>query len=71
MTPPGANGYRPLNEVLTAAMPARDVEVTVFYTPIPVPGDISGAADETLVIEDYDTALGLGNVSLNAGDSLE
>ena len=27
--------------------------------------------DDSIVIEDYDVPLGLGNVSINAGDSME
>ena len=52
-------------------MPGRDVQVTVFYTPIPTPTPNVSPQVGVTIIEDYDTPLGLGAVGLNAGDSIE
>ena len=64
---PTVNGFVPQQTVVTGTVPARDVQITVFYTPVPTEEE----PDNTVVINDYDTALGLGNVSLNAGDCFE
>ena len=60
---PEIDGYRATLIRVTGVMPARDVEYTVIYMPI----------DETILIEDIDTPLGLGDsqVFLNIDDCLE
>ena len=58
---PTLNGYTASQATVDGTMPARNVQVTVVYT----------RQDETVTIDDYGTPLGLGNVSLNAGDCFE
>ena len=55
------NGYRANQKVVEGKMPGRDLKVTVIYMPN---GDY-------IIINDYDTPLGLGNVNLNAGECFE
>ena len=62
---PVVNGYTTTQRAVTGTMPARDVQVTVYYT------RAAEETDNTIVIDDYGTPLGLGNVSLNAGDCFE
>ena len=56
---PVIEGYFANRLVVSGVMPNRDVTVTVLYFK---PGE---------VIEDYQTALGLGNVYSNLGECLE
>jgi hypothetical protein len=58
---PVINGYRANQKVVEGKMPGRDLKVTVIYMPN---GDY-------IIINDYDTPLGLGNVNLNAGECFE
>jgi len=62
---PTIGGYRASQRRVQGTMPSHDVEITVYYTAIPAP------VPELIVIDDYGTPLGLGNVSLNAGDCIE
>ena len=59
---PAIQGYNPSTLNYTGTMPASDVEYTVFYRRI-VPG--------TDIIDDYDTPLGLPNLSLSMGEMYE
>jgi uncharacterized repeat protein (TIGR01451 family) len=69
---PAIGGYTRTLAAVTGTMPGRDVQVTVFYTPIPAPVRPTDPQPVgATIIEDYDTPLGLGAVSLNAGDSIE
>jgi uncharacterized repeat protein (TIGR01451 family) len=54
-------GYRANQPIVTGIMPARNVTITVIYTP----------DRGTIEIDDYDTPLGLGNVGINVGDCYE
>ena len=65
---PTRAGYRRSQARVTGIMPDGNVVVTVYYIPIgtPVP-----PPDDLIIIDDYGTALGLGNLSLNAGDCIE
>ena len=80
VTSPTIAGYTANLGVVAGTMPARNVTITVIYTqnPAPAPADpgIPGFPFPVLnpagvIIDDYDTPLGLGNVSLNAGDRYE
>lgn len=53
---------------MTGIMPDGNVIVTVYYTPIGTPAT---PVNDLIIIDDYGTALGLGNLSLNAGDCIE
>ena len=57
---PGREGYEASRSVVSGTMRARDTEITVIYT-----------SDEFVEIDDYGTALGLGGICLNAGESIE
>ena len=73
---PAVNGYTPDEPVVEGRMPARDVTVTVIYTANPrpaavvtpplIPGHVPYA-----ILEDYDTALGIPNLSISAGEVYE
>ena len=70
-------GWTADQTTVSGKMPAHDVEITVFYTPDYTPGS-GGALPEgtpvvvkTLTIDEYGTALGLGEVSLNVGETIE
>ena len=56
-------------------MPARDVTITVIYTaiPAPQPEDTTTIIDYIpyTILEDYDTPLGIGNLSVCVGDRFE
>ena len=56
---PELEGYKCSMPVVKGTMPARDVQVTVWYTP----------AD--IIIDDYATPLGLDDLSLNIGECIE
>ena len=58
---PQIDGYRATLIRVTGVMPGRDVTYTVIYLPI----------DDTILIDDIDTPLGLGRVVVNVGDCLE
>ena len=59
---PTVAGYRCLRPRVTGAMPNRDVVYTVFYVP---------EGDSTVVIDDFEKPLGLGEVIINTGDCFE
>ena len=65
---PTRAGYRVSIARVTGNMPAGDVVVTVYYIPIPTPAT---PVNDLIVIDNYGTALGLGNFSLSAGDCIE
>jgi len=67
---PVINGYRASAERVTGNMAARNVTLTVFYTVDAAPAAFV-PSDDLIVIGEYGVPLGLGNVSLNAGDSIE
>ena len=81
VTSPAISGYTASRTTVSGSMPKRPHEETVFYTatePAPVPptpvtpGTPGGPAVPALtVIEDPETPLGLGNLSLNAGECIE
>ena len=58
---PSIPGYKPNKARVTGTMPRWNVEYTVIYVP----------ADNTTIIEDFDTPLGIGQVFINVGDCLE
>jgi uncharacterized repeat protein (TIGR01451 family) len=58
---PTIQGYRHSIAVVTGVMPPRNLTITVIYTP-------NGGG---IIIDDYDTPLGLGNVGMNVGDCYE
>jgi len=58
---PAIDGFTPNRARVTGTMPARNVIVTVIYIP----------NDTTIVIEDLETPLGLGNASINVGECIE
>ena len=58
---PGIQGFYSTNPTVAGVMPPQDVELTVFYIPL----------DTTVVIDDYRTPLGLGNVSIMVGECIE
>ena len=73
-TSPNVPNYTPNTGVVTGTMPDRDVEVTVIYNPVrrpTPPAPTPEPSDDTIVINDYNTPLGLGNTSLNAGECFE
>jgi hypothetical protein len=53
-------GYRPTEARVTGTMPRNRLELTVVYMPA-----------DTTIIEDYETALGLGQVFVNVGECVE
>ena len=61
---PAVSGYTPQMRTVTGTMPGRNNEIVVYYT------KASGQPDE-VELQDYETPLGLGMVSVNAGDCLE
>ena len=58
---PEIAGYTPSRAFIQDDMPARDATYVVFYS----------QQGNGVIIEDYDTPLGLGNVSINVGDCYE
>ena len=54
---------------VTGTMPGHDVEYAVIYTPAPNP--TPGNPNPTVVIEELETPLGIGNTSLNTGECFE
>ncbi|MBQ7645487.1 MAG: MucBP domain-containing protein, partial [Spirochaetales bacterium] len=60
-TSPVIAGYTASDRVISGRMPARDVEFIVYYSP----------NDDRVIIDDYGTPLGLGNLGLNAGETIE
>ena len=76
---PVIGGFTPNIRVCEGTMPARDVIITVIYTANPrrvpaepgedlplIPGHVPYA-----ILDDYDTALGIPNLNINAGDVYE
>ncbi len=59
---PVIDGYRASMKVVEGTMPARDVKYTVVYVK---------NGNGYIIIDDYDTPLGIGNVHLNAGECFE
>ncbi|MCR5162146.1 MAG: MucBP domain-containing protein, partial [Lachnospiraceae bacterium] len=59
---PTISGYTVSRTSVQGTMPARDLEYTVYY---------SRPEDDEIVILDYGTPLGLGNLALNTGDCVE
>ena len=57
---PVITGYTASDRYISGRMPAYDVEYIVYYTPN---GDI--------LIDDYGTPLGIGNLGLNTGECVE
>ena len=75
VTSPAVDGYTANILVCEGKMPARDVTLTVIYTANPGPAPagnppLPGHVPYT-ILEDYDTALGLSNLNINAGDVYE
>ena len=66
---PSIPGYTPSVYVVSGTMPARDIEYTVIYVPIPT--DPDGHGGKYLTLEDYETPLGLGETSMNVGICIE
>ena len=72
-------GYTVDQPVVEGVMPGHNVEITVWYAPIyvpPVDPVTPTPAPETIVvsmltIDEYGAALGLGDVSVNVGDTIE
>ncbi|QTE69321.1 Cna B-type domain-containing protein [Clostridiales bacterium] len=58
---PGIPNYTPTIKTVQGTMPNHDVTVVVLYIP----------GDNLVPFDEYDTPLGLGNVSLNIGDCYE
>ena len=58
---PRIAGYTASRTSVQGNMPARDLEYTVYYS----------RPEEDVVILDYGTPLGLGNLGLNTGDCIE
>lgn len=54
---------------VTGTLPGHDVEYAVIYTPAPNP--TPGNPNPTVVIEELETPLGIGNTSLNTGECFE
>jgi hypothetical protein len=82
VTSPAVEGFTPNNAVVEGTMPARDVIHTVIYTAIPAPAQpdapaVAPAAAPAVehiplvILEDYDTPLGIPNLSLCAGEEYE
>ena len=65
---PVISGYRASQTTVQGVMPASNVEITVYYTAIPA---TTPTTPELIVIDDYGTPLGLGNVAMNAGECIE
>ena len=53
-------GYKSSLAVVSGTMPNRDVEIVVIYVP-----------EDEILIEDFETPLGLGDVFINVGDCYE
>ena len=73
---PAVNGYTPDEPVVEGRMPARDVTVTVIYTANPRPAAVvtpplALGHVPYAILDDYDTALGIPNLSINAGEVYE
>ena len=71
---PEIAGYTPTMYVVSGVMPARDMQYTVIY--IPVPGnpdypDDSEYPQTFLTLEDYETPLGLGASYMQVGICIE
>ena len=72
---PSISGYTASRDVVRGVMPARNVEITVWYgiTPDETPEE----PDEELIvsnlifINEYETPLGLGALSVNVGEAIE
>ncbi|MBR0465083.1 MAG: DUF11 domain-containing protein [Clostridia bacterium] len=58
---PTIAGYNVDRPVVAGTMPNGNRTIRVFYTPI----------DTTIIIDDFATPLGLGNVSINVGECIE
>ena len=65
VTSPALTGYTTVTGQVAGTMPDRNVQVTVYYQPV------QAAGGSAVVIEDYATPLGLGNLSLSSGDCFE
>ena len=75
---PELEGYTPNTLTYDGTMPARDLIYTVIYTANPAPEPEPEQEDNepapnpvhvvTTVLDDYDTALGLPNVSMSVGE---
>ena len=61
---PVIDGYTVSNRRISGTMPARNVERTVVYV-------ADGTRIANVVIEDFDTPLGLRNLTLNTGEAIE
>jgi len=77
---PAVEGYNTTEPTVAGTMPARDVIVTVFYAALPVqevqeetPAEAPAAAAGPFLvnIDDFETPLGLGLFSINAGETIE
>ena len=70
---PAIDGYYVTDDVVYGTMPTRDVELTVYYVALApaVPATVPVATPDVITIDDYGTPLGLGNVSINAGECIE
>lgn len=64
---PVIEGYHTDRPLVSGTMPARDVEVIVFYTT----GTYQRRNVTWTVLESYDTPLGVGTSSKNAGEAVE
>ena len=70
-------GYKATLLRISGTQPARNIEFVVIYIPTTTPYDPTDPVDPInpphgpVIIEDYETPLGLGEVNLNAGDCYE
>ena len=80
VTSPVIQGYTASIVRVTGIMPGQNVEYTVIYIPagsaVPIPAAPGTPAsaiipDMTIMLEDYQTPLGLGTVYTNIGDCFE
>ncbi len=72
VTSPAVDGFTANTAVVTDTMPARDVIETVIYTANPAPAPAPAPAGAgPVIIDDYDTPLGLPNLTMNSGDTYE
>ncbi len=68
---PQIEGYETAAAPITGVMPGRNVEINIFYSESENTAEEQPADGESLFIEGYMTPLGLGNMSLTAGECIE
>ena len=71
VTIPATEGFTPMNETVSGTMPASDRRITVFMIPDGENAEELRRNYNTMIIEDYGTALGVFNSVLGSGELAE